>query len=144
MYKQLHIQWYVNSWWWTVYLFEACRVQIKKKKHKKMCNLLDFYTIFICKFKKDYKGFILFLFEVILATCRQYQRRFTDSKPNCINERALWEWIGNKIFEECGLLSVGSDIKKELSYWTNSAKLFTNWETFIFWSMHFVGGTFFV
>ena len=28
MYKQLYMQWYVNSWWWTVYPFETRKVQI--------------------------------------------------------------------------------------------------------------------
>ena len=25
--KKLYIQWYVDSWWWVLYLFKTCRVQ---------------------------------------------------------------------------------------------------------------------
>jgi hypothetical protein len=47
-------------------------------------------------------------------------------------------------FEGRGFYAPGSENKNEFSYSTNSAKLFTNWEAFIFCSMRFVVGILFV
>ena len=52
MYKQLHIQWYMNSRWWTVYPFETCRVQILKYTHTKRYILFDsLYTFPVYTYK---------------------------------------------------------------------------------------------